>query len=303
MIRPLLVGVQLPEVERRVAWSELLDMARAAEDLGVDSLWVGDHLLYDLPDGTVRGPWEVWTSLAALAAVTTTVRLGPLVASLGFHDPAMLAKMAATVDGVSDGRLVLGVGAGWNEREYRAFGLPFGRRVDRFEESFHVVRRLLAGEEVTAVGEFHSYERCRIDPPAVQLGGPPVLVGSIAPRMLSITAPHAAMWNVWFAQYGNTAEGFAEVAALADARCVAAGRAAGEVQGTAAVYMQAPSGGGRVLGGDGGVVAPLTGEPQAIADELRAFAAAGAREVQLVLDPITLDSIRWVGQVLARLDR
>jgi alkanesulfonate monooxygenase SsuD/methylene tetrahydromethanopterin reductase-like flavin-dependent oxidoreductase (luciferase family) len=97
MARPFRIGVQLPEVERRVGWSELTVMARTAEAVGFDSLWVGDHLLYDLPDGSVRGPWEVWTSLAALAAITQRVAIGPLVASVGFSEPAMLAKKAAKI--------------------------------------------------------------------------------------------------------------------------------------------------------------------------------------------------------------
>src|SRR5512142_1266881 len=128
MPRPCRVGIQLPEVERRVEWPELLSMARGAEAAGFDSLWLGDHLLYDLPGGTTRGPWEVWTTLAALAAVTERVQLGPLVASTSFHAPAMLAKQAAAVDGISGGRLLLGLGAGWNEREYTAFGFPFAPR-------------------------------------------------------------------------------------------------------------------------------------------------------------------------------
>ena len=144
MSRPLRVGVQLPEVERRVEWPELLTMARTAEDAGLDSLWLGDHLLYDLPGGVTRGPWEVWTSLAALAAVTSRVELGPFVASTGFHAPPMLAKMAATVDAISGGRLLLGLGAGWNEREYTAFGFPFDHRISRFEEAFTVIRTLVA---------------------------------------------------------------------------------------------------------------------------------------------------------------
>ena len=113
MTRPLSVGIQLPEVERRVPWPELNAMAHAAEAVGFDSIWVGDHLLYDLPDGSVRGPWEVWTSLAALAAATERVSLGPLVASLGFHVPDMLAKMAATVDAIYGGRLIAGGGGVW----------------------------------------------------------------------------------------------------------------------------------------------------------------------------------------------
>src|SRR5262249_604695 len=131
MGRPCAIGIQLPEVERKVGWPEYIDLAKLVEDSGFDSLWLGDHLLYDMPDGTVRGPWEVWTSLAALAAVTERVQLGPLVASIGFHEPAMLAKMAATVDALSNGRLIVGLGAGWNEREYRAFGFPYDQRVAR----------------------------------------------------------------------------------------------------------------------------------------------------------------------------
>ena len=118
------VGVQLPEVEREVRWPEYLAMARAAEECGFDSIWLGDHLLYrDAP--AERGPWEAWTLLAALAAQTERVRLGPLVACAGFHPPGLLAKMAATIDEVSGGRFVLGLGAGWNREEFAAFGIPF----------------------------------------------------------------------------------------------------------------------------------------------------------------------------------
>src|SRR4029453_10563055 len=99
-------------------------------------------------------PWEAWTLLAALASLTERVRLGPLVACLGFHRPAQLAKGAATVDEVSGGRLVFGVGAGWNEPEFRAFGIPFDHRVSRFEESFEIIRRLFSGERVTLDGAF-----------------------------------------------------------------------------------------------------------------------------------------------------
>ena len=103
------IGIQLPEVEREVRWPEYLAMAKAAEEVGFESVWLGDHLLYDGPE---RAPWEAWTLLSALAAATSTVRLGPLVACAGFHPPAVLAKMASTIDEVSGGRFVLGIGSG-----------------------------------------------------------------------------------------------------------------------------------------------------------------------------------------------
>src|SRR3954447_12549136 len=129
MTRPCKVGVQLPEVERFVPWPEYLAMGRRAEETGYDSIWVGDHLIYDLPDGSTRGPYEVWTTLAALAAGTKRGEIGPLLASTSFHTPPMLAKHAATVDAISEGRLLVGLGAGWNRREFGAFGFPYDRRV------------------------------------------------------------------------------------------------------------------------------------------------------------------------------
>src|SRR5262249_16875604 len=119
------VGLQLPEVERVVRWPELAGMARAAEETGFDSLWVGDHLLYRGDGREGRGPWDCWTTLAGLATVTERVELGPLVACTAFMAPGLLARTAAAVDELSGGRLRLAVGAGWNEVEFRAFGLPF----------------------------------------------------------------------------------------------------------------------------------------------------------------------------------
>ena len=116
--RPLGVGVQLPEVEREVRWPELRAIARTAEDAGFDSVWFGDHLLYRYAIGRARGPWEAWTTLAGLAEATERIAMGPLVAATAFHVPFMLAKLASTVDEISGGRLVLGIGAGWNDVEF-----------------------------------------------------------------------------------------------------------------------------------------------------------------------------------------
>src|SRR5437588_10255548 len=140
-------------------------MAHAAEQAGFDSIWLGDHLLDRGDDRLGRGPWDVGTQLAGLAATTERVKLGPLVACTAFHPPGLLARMAASVDEVSGGRLVLGIGAGWNDAEFRAFGIPYDRRVSRFEEAFEIVRRLVAGERVTFDGRFHEVEDAVLLPP------------------------------------------------------------------------------------------------------------------------------------------
>ena len=128
----LRVGVQLPEVERYVPWSEYAAIARAAEEAGFDSIWVGDHLLYRGDDRLESGPWDGWTLLSALAATTERVQLGPLVACSAFRNPGILARTVAAVNEVSGGRLILAIGAGWNEVEFQAFGIPFDHRASRF---------------------------------------------------------------------------------------------------------------------------------------------------------------------------
>src|SRR3954454_5230090 len=244
MTRPCKIGVQLPEVERFVPWPDYLDLARRAEAVGFDSIWVGDHLVYDLPDGTTGGPWEVWTSLAAIAAVTERVELGPLVASTSFHAPAMLAKQAATVDAISGGRLILGIGAGWNRREYDAFGFPYDRRVSRFEEALTIIAPLLREGRTTFHGEFYDVEDCVLDPRPAREGGPPIMLGSNSPRMLAIGLPVVDAWNVWWSIYDNSVERFAEVKADVDA-AMPEGRS---VPATAAVLVTLPGGAGRLMG-------------------------------------------------------
>ena len=293
------IGVQLPEVEYEITFADLIDMARLAEEAGFDSIWLGDHLLYELEVGP-RGPWEVWTTLAALAASTERIELGPLVASTSFHAPAMLAKMAATVDAVSDGRLVLGLGAGWNEREYTAFGFPYDHRVSRFEEAFTIVRSLLRDGHIDFNGEYYAVSDCVLHPRSPRPGGPPLMIGSIAPRMQSIALPYVDAWNVWWSEYGNTADGFAAIKATVDTRLADLGRI-GEVDATCAVYVKLPSGTGRQMGDYPKSSAPIEGTTDEIADQLRDFELAGANQIQLVVDPIVPASLEWLAGVVTLL--
>ena len=302
-IRPLKVGVQLPEVERVVRWPELVAMARAAESIGLDSIWLGDHLLYRYPDAPPRGPWEAWTSLAGLAAATTRIQLGPLVASTSFHEPTMLAKMAGTVDEISGGRLILGLGAGWNETEYRAFGFPFDHRVSRFEEAFTIVRGLLRDGAIDFSGTYYQARDCELVP-RPRPGGPPLLVGSIGERMLAITLPHVDAWNAWYDWFGNTPAGLRPILDRVDAAAVAVGREPSAIERTAAVHVQLTGALGRAVNDQtAGGFAPISGSPAEIAESLRGFARVGVRHVQLVLDPITEASIEELGPILEELDR
>jgi alkanesulfonate monooxygenase SsuD/methylene tetrahydromethanopterin reductase-like flavin-dependent oxidoreductase (luciferase family) len=261
-------------------------------------VWLGDHLIYDLPDGSTRGPYEAWTALAAIAAATERVEIGPLVASTSFHAPAMLAKQAATVDAISGGRLIVGLGAGWNEREYTAFGFPYDRRVSRFAEALAIIVPLLREGRASFQGRFYEVEDCVLDPRPARDGGPPIMLGSNSPRMLSIGLPVVDSWNVWWSIYDNRVERFAEVKADVDA-ATPEGRT---VQATAAVLVTLDGGRGRLMGESyDAKVATVT--PDELADHVTGLAGAGATHLQLVLDPITAESIEVVGEVVAELDR
>jgi probable F420-dependent oxidoreductase len=289
----LRVGVQLPEVEREVRWPEYASMAHAAEEVGFDSIWVGDHYLYRGGGRPERGPWEAWTLLAGLATITERVRLGPLVACLSFHNPAVLAKKAAAVDELSGGRLVLGVGAGWNRTEFDAFGIPFDHRASRFEESFDIVRRLLDGERVTFEGRFHQVHDAVLLPRPARR--PPLMVGSSGERVLAATLPHVETWNTWYDWYGNTPEGFEMKLGEIDAACERAGRDPASIERSACVLVRL---GDTKERSDEEGVTPLEGSPDEIGAGLRAMAEAGADELILVLDPITEASIRALGDVV-----
>jgi probable F420-dependent oxidoreductase len=289
------IGIQLPEVEREVRWPDVRAMARAAEEVGFDSVWLGDHLLYRGDGRPERGPWDAWTMLAALSAETERVRLGPLVACAAFHPPGILARMAASLDEVSGGRFVLGIGAGWNETEFRAFGVPFEHRASRFEESFEIVRRLLAGERVTLEGRFHRVEDAVLLPaPARRV---PLMLGSNGDRLLHAALPHVDAWNTWFEDYGNTAEGFSALSARITAAAEAVGRDPATLTRSACslVVLDRAAGERRVAED----VTPIEGDPDAIAARWRQLADAGADEIIAVCDPITEPSIRALGEARA----
>jgi alkanesulfonate monooxygenase SsuD/methylene tetrahydromethanopterin reductase-like flavin-dependent oxidoreductase (luciferase family) len=206
--------------------------------------------------------------------------------------------MAAAIDEISGGRFVLGVGSGWNEPEFRAFGLPFDHRASRFLESFEIIRRLLAGERVTSEGRFWQVEDAVLLPPPARVT--PIMLGTSGPRQLAATLPHADSWNTWWDAYGNTAGGFAvrnsEISAIAGS----AGTDPARVERSACVLVAFdPTAGERPRRDD---APPLSGEPARIARALHDLAEAGAHEAILVLDPISEATVRQCGAVLDALD-
>ena len=305
MSRSLTVGVQLPEVEYEARWPELRDMTIAAEDVGFDSVWTGDHLLYKNAGAPAAGPWESWSLLAALAAVTTRIQLGPLVASTSFHSPTMLAKKAATVDEISEGRLILGLGAGWNKADYQALGVPFDHRASRFIEAFTIIRTLLQEGEIDFDGTYYQIRDCEILP-RPRPGGPPLMIGSIGSRILEATLPHVELWNTWHAWYGNSATGLKELVKKIDDACREVGRDPNSVAKTATALIALDGATGR---GHPRPSVPRSqpliahsGSVNELAETLHSLSATGVTSLQLVLDPITRESIVAMGEVLAALD-
>jgi alkanesulfonate monooxygenase SsuD/methylene tetrahydromethanopterin reductase-like flavin-dependent oxidoreductase (luciferase family) len=309
--RPLKVGLFLSVAEGSAGerWNNLKAMAQHAEAAGFDSLWLGDHLIFpgnSGPGEPVLGRWECWSILSSLAAVTSRVELGTFVVCTGFRNPALLAKMADTVEEISGGRLILGLGAGYYEPEFQKFGFPFDHRVGRFEEALQIVHGLLRGGTIDFQGQYYQARDCELHPRGPRHGGPPIMIGAGAdrPRGLRLTAQYADYWNI---SYVNTAEGVASMREAVDAACAKARRDPATLQRTAGALVDLPGSESSQI--PAGVRAyrssraPAAGTPEELAERLRDFARAGISHVQLWLEPNTMAGIDAFLPVLELLDR
>jgi alkanesulfonate monooxygenase SsuD/methylene tetrahydromethanopterin reductase-like flavin-dependent oxidoreductase (luciferase family) len=236
------VGVTLPMALGEVTdgqmttFAQTAEYARRAEQLGLDSVWVFDHLIWRFEGEPEEGPHEAWTTLSAIAPVVPRVELGALVLCSSFRPAGVMAKMAATLDDLSGGRLVLGIGSGWHEPEYQAFGLPFEPRVSWFAEDLEVIARLLRGETVSLAGRFRTYDRAVLLPPPARR--PPILVASKGPRMLRLTATWADAWNTaWF---GAVDDRLRSRLRDLDEACAAVGRDPATLRRTVGIRLHEP---------------------------------------------------------------
>ena len=303
---------------QRTDWPSLRDAALAAEQAGFDSIWFDDHLLAD------EGDWhdpklEGWAALAALAPLTTTARLGLLVAANTFRNPGLTAKLATTLDHLSGGRSILGIGGGWFGREHEAFGFDFGagfgERLDRLEEAVTLIERLLAGDRVTHDGRFYRMVDAACEPRPIQVRLPILIGGSGREKTLRTVARHADMWNAYAAP-----ERVEESLAILRERCAEIGRPFESIEKT--VYMEvvvrdneADVGGywaqveerhgirGRV-GSDGTPrLLNAGGPPAAVADYVRGFESLGTDEVIWIFrNPFDLETMSRLAEVRAALE-
>lgn len=301
--RPLKVGLYLPDGDGLMSppslrgWSGILEMATTAEAVGLDSLWVADHMIFRFEGHETEGRWECWSLLAALAAATTTVEIGPLVSCMSFRNPALLAKVAETVDEISGGRLILAVGAGWHEPEYTAYGFPYDHRASRFEEGFEILRDLIRTGRSSFDGRFERTVDCELRPRGPRPSGLPLIVGTNGERLLRIAARHADGWNTTWIKSPDAVPPLREAV---DRACDEAGRDPATLSRSACVYLTLPGGTGRapILASE----EPAPQEVEAMAETLRSYAREGIDHVMVWLDPMTPHALETFGEVLAALD-
>jgi FMNH2-dependent dimethyl sulfone monooxygenase len=236
------IGAMVPlaygdtEPGRAPSFAETLAFGRTAEAVGLDSIWVFDHLIFRSDGEPDEGLNEAWTTLSALAPTVPRVELGILVMCSSFRNAGLLAKMAGTLDEISEGRLILGLGCGWHEPEYEAFGFPFDHRVGRFEEDLEVTTRLLRGETVTFDGQWSHYKEAALLPPPNRQ--PPILVASKGERMLDLTATWADAWNTaWFGAVDDVER---QRVADFDAACARVGRDPKAIRRTVGIRVREP---------------------------------------------------------------
>jgi probable F420-dependent oxidoreductase len=273
------------------SYNELRQIVVAAETAGLDSIWFYDHLLFRSDDGKTEGIWECWTLLSALAEATSRVELGTVVLCTPFRNPALLAKMAHTLDEVSNGRLILGIGAGWHKPEFDAFGYPFNHRVDRFEEALQILPPLLKGETVSFSGTHYQVKDCVIKPLGPRPDGIPLLIGAGRPRMLRLTARYADQWNT--AWLGDP-EGLAERLERIRKACDEVGRDPATLDITVGITIEFPDLGKT----DPFARNPLGGSAESIADAFHRYEEAGADHLITQFTPFTLPALECLAEAV-----
>lgn len=324
--KPIRLGLIVTDIEDRQdnyihSWETMRDMVKMADDVGFDSAWIPDHLLHDFEglESERYGIWEAWSLISALCAVTTRIEIGPQVLCTGWRNPALIAKMADTVDEISDGRLILALGAGWHKPEYDAFGFPFDHRIGRFEEALQIISGLLKDGHIDFQGEFYSARDCELRPrgPSASTGGPPILIGTLAGtplgdvlgvkrkgwRMLDLVAKYADIWNCPWVEDPDL---YPAIHQMIDEACVRNDRDPASLPRTIMTSINLPGwqdhyGLSSVRGrrAEQGV---FEGSYEEIAAHIVRYADAGVAELQIQIDPESPAGVEQFGRVIELLN-
>lgn len=309
----LKIGVLVPQSgigERYTSWKDAQAFGRRAEELGFDSLWMIDHFLIrqgrlaqqggappspELDALPTVGVWDCWTWMAALASSTSRVELGQVVTCTGYRNPALLAKMADTVDEISGGRVILGLGAGDYADEHRSFGVPFEGRVGRFEEALQIIHPLLRTGQVDFEGQHYTARECELRPRGPRREGPPILIGAIAgkPRMLRLMTQYADIWNAWYAFSDSSPSQVPAARDAVDAACLKHGRDPRTLERSVTVAVTTP---GRRMPYPNAV--PISGTPEEVAETFKAFEREGINHIQVWLAPMRVEALEWLAPAL-----
>lgn len=291
---------------------DVIALARLAEKVGFDSVWIVDHFLYDAgaeagalgagppPElmGVRYGAWEALTLAAGLAVATKRVEIGTLVVNTGYRNPALLARMAETIDGLSHGRFICGLGAGDFESEHVAYGFPWERRVGRFEEALRIIRPMLRGESVTFEGEFYRTEKAELVPKGPRPEGPPIMIGVLkgGPRMRRLVVQYADHWNCWLASTDSHAQAYQAPLDAMMAACEKHGRDPATLERSVTPRICPTS-----ERPDFADMKPLYGSSNEIADRIREFEAMGVQHLPVWILPNSVEGIEAFAPVLEAL--
>lgn len=312
----LKLGLILPTwTTGQLRWQEVLEIAREAEAAGFGALWVTDHLLLPSTNAELRaragasvapgsveepeGYLECFTVLTAIAMAIPGVDVGTLVACTGYRNPVLLAKMADTLDEVSGGRLVLGLGAGDSAGEHTTLGLPTDSPVSRFEEALQIIKGLLRDGEIDYSGRFYNAREAALIPRGPRPQGPPILIGTLnpRPRMRRIVADYADVWNGWLGFTDASAEAAKLLVDQIEGACSEHGRDFKTLVRTSAVRVNIPGSGYRPAPGE----RPLSGAPEQMAEVLAGHAALGITQVQVALTMAGREGVRAFAPVIRAL--
>jgi alkanesulfonate monooxygenase SsuD/methylene tetrahydromethanopterin reductase-like flavin-dependent oxidoreductase (luciferase family) len=272
-------------------FSDLLAMAQLAGQIGLDAFWFPDHLIFRFPNRPEAGALEAFTYMAALAARTSRIKIGPLVACTSFRNPALLAKMADSMDEISDGRFMLGLGAGWHEPEYVAFGYPFDHLYSRFAEALQIIVPLLREGHVDFAGQYYAARDCVLRPRGPSRNGPPIWIGARQTKMLELVARYADAWNTaWHVEPEPVRQGWEAMTAT----CAKVGRDPASLALTAGVLVHLYGPGEPVKENE----RTITGTVEQVAETLRGFAEVGVRHLVVQLQPSSVVGLERFARVL-----